>query len=90
MGKNEKLDTSRVMELLRENGIVVTTEQAEQLLRSSTTLEKFQLDTARQSCAQQIINGYKVYIQYEPISEEEMKEIKSNVARIVSQAIKKL
>jgi len=89
MEKNEETLPERVIKLLKENGIIVSAEQAEELLRSSTTVEAFEMAEARQSCEPQIIKGYKVYVQYLKMSEEEMKKKKFEVAQIVSKAMKK-
>ena len=89
MMKSEKISPERVIELFKENGIVVTTEEAEQLLKLTNSFASVQLAEARKACEPQIWKGYKVYVQYDSISEEEMKIKKSIVAHIVCQAMKK-
>jgi hypothetical protein len=89
MKKNEKILPESVIELFKENGIEVSSEEAEQLLRLTNSFASVQLAAARKACEPQILKGYRVYVQYDPISEEAMKIKKSVVARIVSLAMKK-
>ena len=89
MEKKGKIHPERVIKLLKEHGILISAEQAEELLIMSSTLEDLQMAEARQLCEPQILRGYKVYVQYENISEEEMKEKRFEVAQIVAQAMKK-
>jgi hypothetical protein len=89
MEKKGKIHPERVIKLLKENGILISAEQAEELLLRSAALEALELAEARQLCEPQIVRGYKVYVQYENISEEEMKEKRFDVAKIVARAMKK-
>jgi hypothetical protein len=89
MKKSEKILPERVIELFKENGIVVSAEEAEQLLRLTNSFASVQLAEARKAGEPQVLKGYKVYVQYDSISEEEMKIKKAIVASIVSQAMKK-
>ena len=89
MKKSEKILPERVIELFKENGIEVSVQEAEQLLKLTNSFAGVQLAEARKACEPQVLKGYKVYVQYDPISEEEMKIKKGIVARIVCQAMKK-
>lgn len=76
----------KLVETLKEQGIVISIEQAMDLLKQCKAEDA---TATNQDKPYQLIRGYKVYVEYEPITMEEMRMKQSIVARIVAGAMQK-